>query len=317
MRILISGFFGEGNLGDDAILDALCMNIPDEQHIVVTAGKRLLNRATPVRRRGISSWPSYLQTLKGCRKAVFSGGILQDWSFEGVTFYALRIIAASVMGCEPSLWGAGIGPLRRTGTRLIARRALKRVKTAWLRDESSLSEFNTLSGNNGHLGTDWTWHFAIPRCNVRENGAMLLNLRQWPDDGWRETVAHQLRHIERPVIGLSAREGDKKQIREVAPQALIIQPENFMDFAGACANASFGLATRYHAALAMIRTGLPVKVVAYDRKVADLAAAADILTIADNNISGFKSAVPEFFRINSNLFTQMQKCFKDYLQRGL
>lgn len=315
MSILISGFFGEGNLGDDAILDALCRNISDEHHIFVTAGKRPVTRAATVRRRGLSAWPSYIQTLKCCRKAVFSGGILQDWSFEGVTFYALRIIAASVMGCEPSLWGAGIGPLRRTGTRLIARRALKRVKTAWLRDESSLSEFNALSSNNGHLGTDWTWFFDIPRCNVRENGAMLLNLRQWPDDGWHETVAHQLRHIERPVIGLSAREGDKRLIREIAPQAVIIQPESFTDFARACTNASFGLATRYHAALAMLRTGLPVKVLAYDRKVAELAEAAGIQTIAENNISGFKSAVPEFFKVNRNLFTQMQKCFKDYLQR--
>jgi len=317
MSILISGFFGEGNLGDDAILDAICQNIPDEHPVIVTAGQKRLTRASAIKRRGISSWPSYIQALKNSRKAIFSGGILQDWSFEGVTFYALRIIAASVFGCEPSLWGTGIGPLRRTGTRLIARRALKRIKTAWLRDEASLNEFNALSGNAGKQGTDWTWFFDVPRLEVRENGAMLLNLRQWPDDGWRELVAHQLRHVQRHIIGLSAREGDKKTIRELAPQALIIQPENFTDFAMACSNASFALATRYHAALAILRTGLPVKVAAYDGKVAGLAVSAGINTLQENHLSGFKSAIPEFFNINADRFTQMQKCFQEYLQKGI
>lgn len=317
MNILISGFFGEGNLGDEAILEALCCNIPDNNRIIVTAGKKATSRAATIKRRGLSSWPSYMEALKTCRKAIFTGGILQDWSFEGVTFYALRIIAASVAGCEPSLWGAGLGPLRRTGTRLIAKRALKRVKTAWLRDESSLSDFNSLSGNKGCLGSDWTWFYKIERQKIRENGAMLLNLRQWPDNGWRELVAHQMRHVARPVIGLSARESDKKIIKEMAPKASVLQPETFVDFSTACSLGSFGLATRYHAALAMMRAGLPVKVAAYDRKVEELAATAGISTLAQNPVSGFRPAISDFFSINQQRFDYMQKEFSEYLKNEI
>ncbi len=315
MNILISGFFGEGNLGDEAILEALCGHIPDRNRIIVTAGNKAKTRAVNIKRRGLSSWPSYIAALKSCRKTIFTGGILQDWSFEGVTFYALRIIAASVAGCEPSLWGAGLGPLRRTGTRLIAKRALKRIKTAWLRDESSLADFNALSGNSGNLGSDWTWFFNIEHQTIRENGPMLLNLRQWPDDGWRELVSHQMRHVARPVIGLSAREGDKKIIKEMAPQASVLQPENFVDFSGACSFGSFGLATRYHAALAMLRSGLPVKVAAYDRKVEELAFSAGITTLDKNPVSDFRPATSDFFIRNQQRFTSMQESFSEYLKK--
>lgn len=316
MKILLTGFFGEGNLGDETILQAICQNLPADCRCLVTSGRSTQPRAQAIRRRGIWSWPAYIEAISRSNAAIFSGGILQDWSFEGVTFFALRIIAASIAGCSPALWGAGIGPLRSSGTRLIARRALRRVETAWLRDEASVNDFKDLTGRDASYGADWSWFFPVPRRRQsRENGPMALNLRPWASGDWKSHVAHQLRHNERHIIGLSARSSDIKILKELAPKAAVVQPETFSDFAEACHNVSFGLAMRYHAALAMIRAGVPIKLIAYDSKVSDLAISAGVLTLQQNQVSDFRSARDEFFVENGQRFAAMHTAFGQFIQR--
>ena len=316
MKILITGFFGEGNLGDETILQAICNNLLPGIGSITTSGTQMQAQTRAIRRRGLAAWPAYLCAARESRFAVFSGGILQDWSFEGVTFFALRIIAASLMGCEPTLWGAGVGPLRSVGAKQIARRALRRVKIAWLRDAASVDIFNELAPCRATLGTDWSWNFPVKwQKEPPQNAPMGLNLRKWPSNGWREQMAHQLRHNERKIAGLAARKGDIQIIRELAPTASVFMPVTFVEFADICRNLSFGVAMRYHAALAMLRAGVPVKFVAYDSKVSALARSANILTLQQNQISDFRQAREGFCGENEERFALMQQAFKDMLSR--
>ena len=313
MKILLCGFFGEGNLGDETILAAIREQLPASCNLTVTSGRQMLHGGLAIRRRGLLAWPAFLQAAFENDAAIFSGGLLQDWSFEGVTFFALRMIAASTLRCEPALWGAGIGPLRSPGAKKLATRALKRVKTAWLRDNASRQLFNELTGTEASDGTDWSWHFPVTAIPERDNAPMAINLRQWADEEWRSQVAHQLRHSQRQIVGMAARRSDIDAIRELAPTASIMHPATFSEFAGSCRNFSLGLAMRYHAALAMLRAGLPMKLIAYDDKVSELAGAAGILTIADNQISGFKTADPLFIRRQQQKFADMQGAFASWL----
>ncbi|HAE40234.1 MAG TPA: hypothetical protein DCG57_16610, partial [Candidatus Riflebacteria bacterium] len=147
MKILLCGFFGEGNLGDETILQAIRQQLPDSCSLTITSGRLSSIGGQSIGRRGILAWPAFIQALLENDAAIFSGGILQDWSFEGVTFFALRMIAASMLRCEPALWGAGIGPLRSPGGKKLASRALKRVNSAWLRDDASNRLYQELTGN--------------------------------------------------------------------------------------------------------------------------------------------------------------------------
>jgi polysaccharide pyruvyl transferase WcaK-like protein len=317
MKILIGGFFGEGNLGDETILQAICENLPQHAHKYVTSGNHGKSQAQTIRRRGFLSWIPFLQTISQCRYAIFSGGLLQDWSFEGVTFFALRILAASAHNCRPSLWGAGIGPLRTIGGRQLAKRALKRIDTAWLRDNSSVELFSGLTGKNARLGADWSWNFPVSKVvNYRENAPVSLNLREWPDGVWKKNIITQLKHLERQIIGVSARKSDSRVIRSFVPGCAIIRPETFSEFAAACSNTSFGLAMRYHAGLAMLRAGIPVKLIAYDQKVLEMAAEANVLTLDANSLADFRQATPAFLAANSARFRLMQESFREYFQQN-
>jgi polysaccharide pyruvyl transferase CsaB len=312
MRILLCGFFGEGNLGDETILAAIREQLPASCHLTITSGKQSPYGGLAISRRGLLSWPAFVQAAITSDTAIFSGGILQDWSFEGVTFFALRIIAASTLRCEPVLWGTGLGPLRSPGSKKLASRALKRVKTAWLRDNTSCQLYRELTGLPAASGADWSWHFPVSPGELRENAPLALNLRQWPQETWRSQTAHQLRHCQRQIIGLAARQSDIDIIRELAPT--VICPTTFSEFADSCRNFSLGLAMRYHAALAMLRAGLPVKLIAYDDKVRELAHAAKVLTIDENQISGFKSADTSFINNQHQQFAKMRQAFSNWLQ---
>lgn len=317
MKILIPGFFGEGNLGDETILQAICSCLPAGSNATVTSGSLAQGPAAPIRRRGLVSWPAYLQAVAESRHAVFSGGILQDWSFEGVTWFALRLIAAATMGCKTSLWGAGVGPLRSRWARTIVSRALRRVSHAWLRDLESIKLFDELGPIKAEFGADWSWIFPVRwQAEPRLNGPLGLNLRPWKSGNFADLVAHQLRHNERQIIGLAARRDDMAAIRQLAPGASIVRPASFTEFAEACGNLSHGLAMRYHAGLAMIRAGLPVKLAAYDTKVMELATDAGIQILQQNQVADFRQARPGFCTENEARLQKMRAAFAAMLAQG-
>lgn len=317
MKILLTGFFGEGNLGDESILKAIFANIGSEHQLALTCGRQpSISGPKFLPRRGLRAWPDFLRQISNCDKAVFSGGILQDWSFEGITFFALRILAASIFNAPPALWGAGIGPIRRKSALRIAAKALKRVKTAWLRDMPSLALFEEVSGNNGNEGTDWTWHFDLAEASRPfANGPLGLNLRNWPYSDWQKTVETQMKHVDRHVIGIAARNSDLQTIKQFAARATLMAPASFEELGNICSGLSYGIAMRYHVALAMLRCGVPVKLLAYDDKVLNLATDADVELLSHNSLAGFKVARPGFITENKARFDTMKQAFKQYLDQ--
>ncbi len=321
MKILLTGFFGEENIGDEAILRAIFANLSEHDRLTITCGHHpALSGPRLLPRKGLTAWPEFLRALNSCDRAIFSGGILQDWSFDGTIFFALRILAASVFNARPSLWGAGLGPIRRLTTKKIAKKALSRIKTAWLRDEASVKLFKSLT-NNGNktaakLGTDFSWHFPVDKSeNAGLNGPLGLNIRNWPFSNWKPDLETQLKHVDRQILGIAARPGDQLVIKKLAPTATLLRPASFSGLANLCGNLSYGLAMRYHVALAMLRSDLPVKLIAYDVKVAGLASEANIELLSNNQLSDFRRAEPDFVYNNMGRYKAMQKAFKEFIAR--
>lgn len=312
--ILLTGFFGEGNLGDEAILKAICENLPKEITPIITSSSKH-SFGIDIKRRGIFSVVPYLKAAYQSPVTLFAGGILQDWSWEGVTFFAHRIIAAAKMGSTPVLFGAGIGPLRSEKARKLVKKALTFVKIAYLRDKTSYELYKSLLPNaNILLGTDWTWHFPIENNKNFKENILGINLRQWKDSNLLNKAIEQIGSFQGKKIGLSARDGDIETIKRVASIEEIKNIKDFSDCASFCKNLSCGIAMRYHVALAMLRSGLPTKLVSYDEKVKALAYSTE-MELDKNAISlGFNKASKSFFDENHFLFTKMKNSFSELLK---
>jgi len=320
MNILLTGFFGEGNLGDDSILRAIFANLNKNDQLVFTSGNSpTISGPIPIKRKGFLSWPLFLNALKDSNATVFSGGILQDWTFDGTIFFALRILAAASFNKRPSLWGAGMGPIRSKAARRIAAKAINRLETAWLRDDFSIETFRRIKSQKANVnlnrGTDFSWHFKIEFLEKSQlNGPLGLNLRPWVfSSDWKKNIINQLKFIDRHMIGIAARKSDVATIKKYSPKATLLIPDSFQRSAQICRQLGCGIAMRYHIGLAMLRSGIPTKLIGYDPKVVNLAQKAGIELLKSNSLSGFKVANKDFLISEQKQYSSMQQAFKEYL----
>ncbi|MCX5940295.1 MAG: polysaccharide pyruvyl transferase family protein, partial [Cyanobium sp. LacPavin_0818_WC50_MAG_67_9] len=120
-RVLLCGYYGEHNLGDDALLEVLLAQLPAGWLATVTAHDGALVRdlfgVDTVARRSL---PLVLKALRHCDALVLGGGsLLQDsTSFKSLLYYAALIGAARLQAKPVLLWGQGVGPLQRRRSRM-------------------------------------------------------------------------------------------------------------------------------------------------------------------------------------------------------
>ena len=134
--VVMSGYYGFSNAGDDAILEAIQQAIHEaSDHICVTA---LSNDPELTRRQyGLEAIPRFrvwkvFSALRRCDALLSGGGsLLQDTTSTRSLLYYLTVIrCAHRLGKPVMLYANGIGPVRRPANR----RRVKRVVEMCIRD---------------------------------------------------------------------------------------------------------------------------------------------------------------------------------------
>lgn len=137
MRVLVSGYYGYENLGDEALLSAVIAGLSGHE-ITVLSG----NPAATVeqhRVRAVHRYTGLLGALTRCNAVVFGGGgLLQDrTSSRSLAYYTTIIRLATLLKKSVVLVGQSLGPLSAAGERQV-RRALAGVPLG-VRDEASFA----------------------------------------------------------------------------------------------------------------------------------------------------------------------------------
>ncbi len=142
-HILISGYYGFRNLGDEAILRQLLENLraarPGDEITVLSHdptwtaeqyGVRSVKRMDPL---------TLLRELIRCDLLISGGGsLLQDaTSSRSLSYYLLLLRMAKLLGKKVFLYSQGIGPLREEGNRRRTAKTLRRVDGIVVRDADS------------------------------------------------------------------------------------------------------------------------------------------------------------------------------------
>ena len=124
MRTLLSGYYGKGNGGDEALLATLLQMLPPHVIPVVLSGTpdetrdryhvEALDRMAPL---------PVLQALRSCDALIWGGGSLIQDATSAVSpfYYGAMMALAQRMGLKTIAWAQGIGPLKRPVTRWLAR----------------------------------------------------------------------------------------------------------------------------------------------------------------------------------------------------
>ena len=145
VNILISGYYGFDNIGDESILrtlvSSLLEHIPDCSLTVLSHNPTSTREKYGVEAVDRMSPMAILRAVKKCDMLISGGGsLLQDVTSSKSLHYYLSIIrCAEFFHKKVFIYSQGIGPIDRPGNRRAAAAALKRADGIVVRDERSAS----------------------------------------------------------------------------------------------------------------------------------------------------------------------------------
>lgn len=143
MKIIISGYYGFGNVGDEAVLQAILHELqgrlPGSELVVLSAAPQLTTELNKVRALPRYSFFRIIQELRRADIFVSGGGTLfQDATSRRSFLYYLGLVwLAKRLGCRVIILAQGFGPLRGRLNRFLAKLVLNRVDLITLRDDES------------------------------------------------------------------------------------------------------------------------------------------------------------------------------------
>ena len=290
MAVLICGYYGEHNLGDDALLAVLLEQLPRGCRPVVTArDQEQVRRVFGVQTTDRTRLAGVLRALAGCDALVLGGGsLLQDaTSLRSLIYYAVLMAAARLQGKPVVLWAQGLGPLRRRRSRALVRALLPQATAISWRDGASAALARRW-GVKALVGSDPVWSLARRGPWHGAGGPLVLCWRpvaQLSAAGWATLLqALDRRAPDRPVLWLPFhQEQDRgllqgleqqglvpESLRQRSSQVQVADPQGALDL---FASAGLVLAMRLHGLILAALAGSPCAALSYDPKVSAAAAA--------------------------------------------
>ncbi|MCL2401858.1 MAG: polysaccharide pyruvyl transferase CsaB [Oscillospiraceae bacterium] len=149
-HVVMSGYYGFKNAGDEAILQSIYRNI---KHLSNDISITVLSSDPDdtKTRYGYAAVDRFkilrvLGTLRRCDLLVSGGGsLLQDFtSTRSLLYYLFIIWAAKKMGKKVMIYANGIGPVSKKSNRRRVRRVVSRADVITLRDPASLDELRAM-----------------------------------------------------------------------------------------------------------------------------------------------------------------------------
>lgn len=328
MRVLISGYYGFGNVGDEAVLAALIGGLRERAPriglTVLSASPQQTTEQHDVRSVHRYDLFRVLTELDEAGVFICGGGTLfQDvtsarsfWYYCGLTALAL------LFGKKVMIFAQGFGPLRGRFRRAFARRVLDRAHLITLRDQGSYEELINLGVKNPNIHVTADPTFCLKELGPSEGrkllglegvpvgkrlvGVALRSLRnRWPgsEQEFVRLLAGLLdqlkvKHGFEPVFLLFKCPEDLSETKKVYDAMKerghivfkILQPEEMLSLFSCF---QFVVAMRLHALIFAAFSGVPFLALSYDPKVAAFAGSVGQPSLDLGEIGRLEAAMSE------------------------
>ncbi len=296
-RIVISGYYGFDNLGDEAVLAAtvgeLRRLIPDVEIAVLSASPAETSRRHGVRGIPRGGLGAVLRALRGCDVFLSGGGSLfQDaTSWRSPWYYLALVAAARILARRTAIYAQGIELPRGPHVRAAMAFLLNRVDLITVRDATSqrvLAELGVrrprtvLSADPSLLLTpDWSAAAAAERARWGEGAWFGLAMRPWGSgDAVRAAAAAARLTAERLGVrwallpmhrtsDLAVCDALAAHLGEAA--TVVRAPFGPREMLALIGTLDLLVGMRLHALLFAAAQGVPIVPIAYDPKVDALA----------------------------------------------
>ena len=198
-KVLLSGYYGFSNAGDDAILQSIHEGILSTGHDVdITVLSN--NPESTSAQYGLKALPRFhfwmvLKALWHCDALVSGGGsLLQDrTSTRSILYYLSLIKGAQLLGKPVMLYANGIGPVQKPANRRRVKKIVEKAALVTLRDVNSAKELEAMDVRRPplHVTADPVFNLApaseekarelLNQCGISdEKPFVAISVRPWP-----------------------------------------------------------------------------------------------------------------------------------------
>ena len=146
MKVVISGYYGFGNTGDEAILESLINGLkkgdPEIDITVLSADTVKTSADHRIPSIGRHDLLKIIKALKGANAFISGGGgLLQDSTGPfSVIYYLSLFLLAKLLGCKCAFLGQGFGPVKNPFNKFLSALILNTADVITVRDDLSLEE---------------------------------------------------------------------------------------------------------------------------------------------------------------------------------
>lgn len=140
-KIVVCGYYGQGNAGDEALLLSLLQFLGDDIEVTVLSGNPLqTSQQYQVKAISRTHLLKIIQALQSADAFLWGGGsLMQDvTSITSPLYYAGLMALAQILQVKTIAWAQGIGPLKRPFIQQLTYQVLKRCQAISVRDIASL-----------------------------------------------------------------------------------------------------------------------------------------------------------------------------------
>jgi polysaccharide pyruvyl transferase CsaB len=311
-KILISGYYGFDNFGDEAILQTLVKRLKDYNCDITVLSSNPTKTKDNYSVKAIKSF-NILKVLFGilnCDVFISGGGsLLQDaTSLKSLIYYLLIINFAIFFNKKTIIFAQGLGPFKNKKGAFFVKNTLKHCTYVSVRDKKShylLKKWNI----NSDLVCDPFFDIPLPEQNSSDFVGVQLRHTKTLNFNYLKELANQIaiNFPNQTVKIFSLQDSLDIKICEQFGQYLkdlninykIISNKTPFEIIKEISTVNYMIAMRFHAILTSARFGIKTLALSYDIKVEKLAKEFGLPCLAMKHEDNISEAIDKLKKINS------------------
>jgi len=180
MKVIISGYYGFNNAGDEAILAAMLTSmrkfLPETEYVVLSGAPGSTSVTYDVKSIHRFQLLKIMANIRSCDVFISGGGsLLQDVTSKRSLFYYLGLIALAKFLRKPiMLYAQGVGPINNCFLKWLTGKVLSKVDYITVRDQESLEFLRNLGLSPERMQVTADAVFMLPQATLSD-GKILMS----------------------------------------------------------------------------------------------------------------------------------------------
>ena len=308
-RILLSGYYGFQNTGDEAILAALIAGLrrsfDDLEIIVLSADPDYTMNLHQVKSINRLDFKAIITELKTADLLISGGGsLLQDiTSYKTIPYYLGLIVIAKIMKTPVFFCAQGVGPINKRLNKKLVAKILNKVDLISVRDQNSKEVLQNCGVEQKITVTaDLVFNLLVDNNKIcskisqQENinlrqPTIAVSVRPWGDNSYLDKLVIVLDDLTAKLgvqmLLIPFHYPDDKEISQLLKKRLTnkvnlikgnYNPQELLAIVSEC---DLMVGVRLHSLVFAVVAGVPVAGISYDPKVDSFLAQLELESVAE------------------------------------